>query len=159
MAYATPEQLVARFDARVIGQLVDDSGVEITSLAANNYVLEALDDASGQIRSAALVANKYTETNLDDLAADNDPFLVRLTCTLAYGFLRNRRGMGTENLPEVERAENWLAALRLGERIFNIQDNADAGNVHYSTISLAQRRETNLLADSYRFYPVRRRYS
>lgn len=160
MAYATPEQLVSRFDARVIGQLVDDSGAQIDTLGANAVVLEALEDASGQIRSAALVGNKYTASDLDTLADNNDSFLVRLTCHLAYGFLRNRRGVGTEPQPEiVEQAENWLALLRLGERILNVQANADAGNIQHSVISLATRQQSNLISDSYRFFPYRRRYS
>jgi len=159
VAYATPEDLVARFDSRVIGQLVSDDGTEVSTLGTNAIVQQALEDASGQIRSAALVGNKYTESELDTLAANNDAFLVRLTCALALGFLRARRNIGSEQPnPIVEQAENWLALLRLGERILNVQDNADAGNIQYSTISLAQRQETNLIADSYRFFPVRRRY-
>lgn len=158
MAYATPEQLIMRYDARVIGQLLDDSGVQIDNISANTVALEAMDDASGQIRSAALVANKYTEDDLNTLAANHDAFLVKLTCDLAYGFLKNRRAIDGEIPPQVKEANQWLAMLRFGERILNVQANADAGNVSHSTISLVERQQTNLLADSYRFFPVRRQY-
>lgn len=158
MAYATPEQLISRFDARVIGQLASDSGVSVTNVAADPTILDALDDASGQIRSAALVGNKYTEADLDTLAAANDSFLVRLTCLLAYGYLVSRRSVNAEMPADVTRAEEWLAALRFGERILNVQSNADAGNVSHSTISLVKRQEINLLADEPRFFPYRRRY-
>lgn len=159
MAYATPEQLLSRYDSRVVGQLVDDTGGEVTSLGTNSVVLDALEDASGQIRSAALVANKYSEATLNTLAADQDSFLVRLTCSLALGYLVNRRMMDTAQYPEVIRAEQWLAALRFGERIFNVQDNADAGNIANNVISLQTRNNVRLLADSYRFFPVRQRYN
>ena len=159
MAYATPEQLLSRYDSRVVGQLVDDTGGEVTSLGTNSVVLDALEDASGQIRSAALVANKYSESTLNTLAADQDSFLVRLTCSLALGYLVNRRMMDTAQYPEVVRAEQWLAALRFGERIFNVQDNADAGNIANNVISLQTRNNVRLLADSYRFFPIRQRYN
>ena len=163
MAYAAPEQLTARYDARVIRDLVSDNSdvqTSIDSLTSHPVVLDALEDASGQIRSAAMVANKYTDDELSALEQSQDPFLVRLTCTLAIGYLLNRRSMGRDPLPpNIEQAENWLAALRLGERIFNVQANADAGNMKSATLSIAQRTELGLVADQTRFFPARRQYS
>lgn len=159
MAYATPEQLAARFDARVIAEnTVDNDRTEIsTDLSSNLVVLEALEDASAQIRSAALVANNYTEDELSTLAESQDAFLVRLCCTLAVGYILNRRSMGKEPLPPtIEQAEQWLAMLRLGERIFNVADNSAAGTMRSSVLTSSQRTDLSLVADNYRFFPVRR---
>jgi len=157
MAYATVSQLVSRKDVRKLGQLVRDNNTQATAteLLSDQILSDALEDASAQIRSAALVAEKYQTGDLDQLAADSDAFLVRLTCDLAMGYLFSRRYM-TEELPaDVINAQQWLALLRLGERIFNVPANAKAGNVGLSFMTPFKRSVANLVADNGRFFVPR----
>ncbi len=155
--YATPGQMLARHDSRIIGQLLNDDGTVVSEADAENHplLIEALEDASGQIRSAAFVGKKYSAQNMEDLSRDNDPFLVRMTCGLALGFLYDRR-QSTDALPEVViKYEQWLATLRLGERIFPIEENKAAGNVTNGYITDKVRTNLALVGDKNRFFPSR----
>lgn len=133
MAYATAAQMCQKFDRREISQMCAESDTNIppaASIEGNAILLSALESASGQVRSAALIANKYTEADLETLAGNQDDFLVTLICRLAMGSLLIRRSVHREVPPVIQDAMNWLAALRLGEMIFNVQANRDKGNVH-----------------------------
>lgn len=156
--YANPDQMLARYDSRILGQLLQDDGTIVSEAdqADHPLLIEALEDASGQIRSAAMVGKKYTAANLEDLARSRDPFLVRMTCGLALGFLYARR-QSTDNPPdEVLRYEEWLATLRFGERIFPIEENKDAGNVTHGYITDVTRSNLQLVGDENRYFPARR---
>lgn len=156
MAYARPEDLLARYDAREVGDLLStsDRRIDAGEIATHPIMMAALEDASGQIRSAALVANKYTEADLDLLYEKNDSFLIWLTCTLAVGNLRDRRSVPSDYFAEqTTRAANWLAAMRLGERIFNVDANKDAGNPSVYSPRLAVQQRTGFLSTESRYFP------
>lgn len=157
MAYASAADLVNRYDARIIGDVIGDADQRVTeaNLASNAKVQAALEDATGQIKSAATVANKYTEDSLQTLADAQDPLLVRMTCDLAMGYLLNRRHLSTEPYEAVRRAEDWLALLRLGERVLNLQENKDAGNVNAGYITTLVRSTLQHAADEKRYFPER----
>lgn len=158
MAFATPENLISRYDVRKLGQLVRDDNTQATAaeLLSDSVLSDALEDATAQIRSAATINDKYTEDDLSDLAAGGDPFLIRLTCNLAMGYLLNRRTMGVEALPpEIEQANEWLAALRFGSRIFNIAKVRRFGNVQRRAMTADRWGETALVADKQRYFPGR----
>lgn len=136
MAYATTAQLCQQFDRRDIAGMCSETDTPVVpaTVESNPIALMALEQASARIRSAAMIAGKYSEADLETLASTQDAFLVDLTCQLAFGQLLNRRGVQREKLPPVvERAENWLAALRLGEAILNVADNIDKGNMQTHT--------------------------
>lgn len=157
MMYAKPSQMLARYDSRVVGGYLRDDGIQVSEEDILNDPLlnEALEDASGQIRSAAMVADKYTEADLQTLARDNDSFLVRLTCDLAIAFLVNRR-LSTQELPyAAQRAEEYLAMLRFGERIFNVAENKAAGNAGGGYITNTSRTLSQFISDANRFFPAR----
>jgi phage gp36-like protein len=156
--YATATDLTKRFDARVIGDLVNDQNTRVdpTSLATNANVLAALDDATSIINSAVLVANRY---DVDDLAAMKDidaALLIRLTCNLAYGLLVMRRGQSVEKLDPYQDALKMLDHLRAGDRVFNIAGNEDAGNVQGSFPSSSVYSSLQLIRDVSKVFPVRR---
>lgn len=162
MAYATATQLISRYDVRKIGQLVRDNNTQATAveLASDVVVVDAVEDASAQIRSAATINNKYTEDDLGELASNDDAFLVRLTCDLAMGYLMNRRGLGIDALPaQVMQAQEWLAALRLGERILNVARVRQYGNVQRRAMTNQDWQDTGLVADvpPNRYFPSRGR--
>lgn len=155
-SYVTPEQFLARRDVRAIQQLLRDTGVTtpLADVTTEPTFLAALDDASGEVRAACETANRYTANDLDALAASNDPFLINLVCDLAYGKLQRRRARPVtgDEYPEVEKAEQWLALLRLGERVLNIQSAKDAGNERGASISATTYANSGLAADTYRFF-------
>jgi len=160
LAYATAEQLLDRYDPREIGDLVseDENRVPERDLLNNSKLNRALEDASAQIRSAAFVAEKYSNVDLEGLAKAQDAFLVQITCDLAFGRLLTSRSLATEIVPDVERAQQWLALLRLGERIFPITANAQAGNATHGFITNQRRyEELRFIADvaSPRYFPLR----
>lgn len=118
MAYATPAQLLERFDLRVIGDLASDADVRVTAaqIPTNARVLAALEDASGAIRSAALARGAYSDGQLDAFALANDPLLVRLTCSMAMVYMAQARGRDTDEGIKIIRSDvrQHLNDLRSG---------------------------------------------
>jgi hypothetical protein len=161
-SYVTPEQFLARRDIRAVQNLLADgpaSGVvtpPVEAVPTHPVLIAALEDASGQVRAAAETANRYTAAELDQLSGENDPFLIRLVSDLAFGLLLDRRGrpVAPGDYPAVEKAEQWLALLRLGERVLNVQSAKDAGVEKGSFISAVTFANSGLAADQYAyFYP------
>ena len=155
--YASPSQMLERYDSRILGQLLEDDGTIVSAANAKNHprLIAALEDATGQIRSAATVGDKYTNEQLEQLSRDEDPFLVRMACGLALGFLYARR-QSTDQLPdEVIRFEEWLATLRFGERIFPIAEVKEAGNTTHGYIADNTRGYLQLVGDKSRYFRSR----
>ncbi len=160
MAYVTPEQFLDRYDLRDVGDLVSKDGERVTEsgLQNNSKLLRALEDASGQVRSACRVGNKYSIEDLETLAKDQDPFLVQIVCDLTLGRLMTSRSLTAEITPDVERAQQWVALLRLGERILEVPENTAAGLTTHGFISDFRRfQELRFAADvaSPRYFPFR----
>jgi len=129
VAYVTPEQFLDRYDPRDVGDLVSKGKIRVSekNLLNNSKLNRALEDASGIVRSAVLVGRKYTREELETLAKDQDPFLIEIVCDLTLGRLITGRSLTAELTPDVIQAREWVALLRLGERIFNVPENAAAG--------------------------------
>jgi phage gp36-like protein len=131
MPYATPADLIARYDARDVGQLCSDDKTAVsTQDLVNNYIcLTALNDASGDIDGALMVGNRYNAVDLATLTANSTYKLARVTCDLAMRYLIDRRpGWNPEKAKAIrELAEEHLERLRKGENTFNIQASMDAG--------------------------------
>lgn len=142
-AYATPAQLLARYDARRIGDLVADpapgsttSRVSPTALLTDVNLAAALGDAAGMIDSAILKGGRYTPQDLADLAAlssgaDNSyQLLIRVNCDLAYGLLIRRRGLKVEDsAPGYLEALQTLQRLSDGDLVFNLSAVIAAGRM------------------------------
>jgi phage gp36-like protein len=157
MAYATGTDLLARYDSRTIGDLVQDVGARVTSnLDTNTNLLAALEDGAGLINSAALVGNRFTEAQLLALTGTGKAFLVRLNCDLAFAFLRQRRGYDIEQFPLVKETFHYLDRLRLGERIFDVAEAKAAGNTTAAATSQQTILDQNLVRDNYRYFTQRR---
>jgi phage gp36-like protein len=129
MAYASPDDLVTRYDTRVIGALIDDAGVQVSDdqFATDPIVLEMLEDATGTINAHALMGGRYTVADLQGLTADAQAFLRRMCCDLAMGYLHERRGRDAGVVPGYTRALTMLKALKEGGVIFATQAAIDAG--------------------------------
>jgi phage gp36-like protein len=157
MAYATGSDLLARYDARTIGDLVQDAGTRITSsLDTNTNLLAALEDAAGLINSSALVGNRFSEAQLKAITGTGKAFLVRLNCDLAFAFLRQRRGYDIEQFPLVKESFGLLDRLRLGERIFDCDEAKEAGLASYQATQKQTILDQNLVRDNYRYFTQRR---
>lgn len=128
-SYCTPAIFLEYYDARQVGDLVGDAGTRVSSasLLTDTNVQNALNWASGEIEAACLVADKYSVADLQALTGMSLARLQGLCADLAIWKLMQRR------LPQVQITEGYRAAqetlerLRLGERIFGLQEQADAG--------------------------------
>lgn len=119
MSFCTIAQFFARYDRRVIAQLSND----VNSVAQLDTNIQAcLDDATSDIKTAALVGKIYSATDLTTLVSSGDTQLVRLNADIALGYIYNRRAMGVPaNLKDVvDRANDQLNALKRGERVLNV---------------------------------------
>lgn len=160
MAYATPADLIKRYDVRTIGDLAGDTGERVLAddVATDANVLELLDDASGEIDAALLVGGMYSPADLTGLAGANAKKLVRLTCDIATLYLFERRPAYDPDRTEVlrERYKQSLTDLRKGENVFNISDNIAAGKPSIDGPTTADYDRLNLLPDRVRNYYPRR---
>lgn len=164
-AYATPAQLLQRYDARVVGDLVSDSGIKVNrqDLLDHPILLALLLDASGEIDAAVLQAKRYTSAQLSALTGNSLNHLIRITCTIAFGLLWERRPWSDEDDSGREeaqkRARKALEDLRKGVTIFDTEDAKDAGLPNSYEPPIQRIRALNLTVDEARghFYPSRRR--
>lgn len=163
MAYATPAQMLQRFDARVVGDLVSDNGIAAgpAELLSNANLQAALDDASGEIEAALLQGQRYTTADLSALTANSAKYLVRLTCKIAFGLLWERRPWaddGDQREQAIDQARKAVDQLRRGEHVFDVAAVKDAGLPAVRTPSVSTIESLNLGVDAARghYYPQRR---
>lgn len=159
MSYASVSDLLKRYDARVIGDLVNDSGTRQTSiqLLLDDNVQASLDDAAGMINSAVFNAERYDVVALNNLTGVDQAFLIRLNCDLAFGLLSMRRGTQEKALPMYEMALDTLERLRTGDRVFNSLPELQAGNVTSEFVSVDNLTRIDLARDeARRYFPIRR---
>jgi len=164
-SYATPAQLISRFDVRTLGQLASDNGLQVSpqDLATNTKILDALADASGEIDASILQAKRYTTDDLAGLTGNSANHLVRITCVIAFGFLWERRPYADDDDENgrgkaEKRARAALESLRKGQTIFDVEDAKNAGLPETKTPSVTTVIRTNLAVDDARghYYPERR---
>lgn len=165
MAYATPADLLARFDARTVGDLAYDDDVQRTptELATSPNLLAAIDDAAGEVGAALFQSGRYTAAQIDGLTGSAASYLKRIVCTIAMRHLFDRRpSLESAARDEVtDQARRMLEKLRRGENIFNLtpEDPSDDANTPAAVIDTPSAvRAQNLIVDACRgrFYPERR---
>lgn len=158
--FATGQDLITYYDARVIGDLLSDAGVRVSEaqIPSNPKVLAMLARATGEIKAALTANRRYTEDELEDLAAANDEFLKGLCVELAYGYLIQRRGTDDEIPPQVNQAKLTILGIRQGEIVLDSDEHREAGLTQSSYLTLSKRSEVNMVADRRRFFPARDRY-
>lgn len=162
MAYATAAQFLDRYDARDVGDLVSDEGLQVSPIDLPGHVRLAavLNDASGDIEAALLVGNRYTPDQLSGLTGNSASHLQRVTCEIAMAYLLGRRpSINSERIEAQEKLrELHLDRLRRGENVFNLDDQRNAGVAAIDgPTTLDYSRELNLIRDRTRHYfPARR---
>lgn len=138
--YAQPADLLARHDARLIGDLAQDTDTRQTptQLLTDPNVIAALTDASGTIESACFVGERYSSSDLSSLPANSNGLLMRLTCDIAFAYLFQRRGYNyMDKMPALKYSFDLLDRLRLGERVFDVGEVEEKGNATSDLIQLA----------------------
>lgn len=122
--YASPDDMMLRYDVRRLGQLCTDNDTQLTTeqLVQSAILQEAITDASGLVESAVMVGGRYSVTDLLTLNDNPKRFLARLVCDLTYGFLVSRRGFNSNDIgslaPGYANALKLLDELRAGTWIF-----------------------------------------
>lgn len=167
MAYATPDDMVLRFDANTIGDLVSDTGVAATDLTTNATVLAALEAASGRVDAAALVSQNYSTAELAALTGNSLALLKDIVCDLAMIRLLKRRPEKITNealAAASKEAEDYLDRLRRGDRLFDVAAHETAGvisvegptTLEFENLNLITARTKNYFADYRSRWPLDR---
>ena len=124
MAYATPQDLLIRYDERRVADLVSDTGTRSAAPLTSPVVAAVLEDAAGILDSACRVGGRYSLTDLANMSGSGHSLLVRLSCDIAYSLLVARRGYSTTDMkvmaPQMDWANKMLDDLRKGDRVLDI---------------------------------------
>lgn len=163
MSYASVQNLIARYDARTVGQLVSDNNIAVPpiELAWNSVAQAALDDASGEIEAALLRGERYSAADLAALTGNSAKHLIRICCDIAFWNLWDRRPWQRQDPGRDDarkRSQDHLDRLAKGENVFNIAAVLDAGLPESTGPSAVELSNLNLIAYRARghFYPVAR---
>lgn len=157
-SYCSPAQCLTFHDARQIGDLCSDTGTRLspTDLLTDGNLAAALSAASGEVEAACLVGGKYTPTDLQALTGVSAVFLQRLVSDIAMWFLLTRRDSAAKITELYRSTQEKLHRLRLGEMIFGLLDQANAGLPKDQFVSQADIDQLNLNTTiARRFFGVR----
>jgi len=164
-AFATPADMMNRYDVRTLGDICGDEDVPISrdKLPTNPKLTTALASASGRILAAALRAGRYTETDLQNLTGESKAYLADLTCRYAFWLLWQRKPYADEQQrKEIKEAANEaLEEIRNGDECFNVAAVIEAGHPTVETVTRMEiERDWDLVVDQARgrHYPRRRSY-
>lgn len=162
-AYAAISDLIARHDARLIGELISDTDDPASSaeVAVSTVLTALLTDASGQVESAMLCGDRYRPADLEGLTGNSLGLLKKITCIITMAALFDRRP-GTHIEQEKyynERAQQYLEYLRTGKNLFLLTDdttNLDAAKPSTEGPSVVEYENLNLLPEQMvRHFPSR----
>jgi hypothetical protein len=135
LPYCSVAYFFVRVDWRTVSDYVGDEGQRGTKLDAltpgtpqYQVIYTLLQEASGEVEAACLKGERYSAADLGILTGNSQQLLAGLVADLCLGKVLDRRPDLTEEVPyRVRRAGDVLEALSGGERIFALQEVADAG--------------------------------
>ncbi len=159
-SYATPSDLMLRYDSNLLGMLVNDNSQKIAPSAILNdpATQAALDDATGIINSALYVAYKYTASQIAGVTSESASLLKRLCCDLAVVMLCQRRGFDySDKYPLLNLTLDIIERLRSGERVLDLAANESAGNTKNCNVTVVQQERAGLVVTNFRIFPMRSR--
>lgn len=158
MAYATPADLVTRFDRNILADLAGDDGTPGDPLTSPR-VARALEGASGEVNAAARMGGRYTAEELTALTGDDAEFLKDVTCQLA---LLRLVGTRIQTIGEIahktlrESADKVLDDLRAGRLVFGTPAAERSQTPRVDGPTVLDYERLNLLPDRVRnYYPSR----
>ncbi len=118
-------------------------------------LLEILLGASGELESACLIGDRYSPTDLGALTGSGLQRLTKLVADLAFWTLAQRRQPSSadpEKVPGAKQALAELDRLRNGERIFGLQESANAGLPDVSEPEPTRNLGSPVVSQSSRFF-------
>jgi len=128
--YATPAEMLQRYDSRLLGDLVSDTGAAISAagLLTDTNLAASLADASSAIDVAVSVGNRYTPAQMADLSTTAASFVRRLTCDLALIYIKRRRGRFDveKDAALLKEVNDTLKSLRDGDNLLLLDGETDA---------------------------------
>lgn len=154
--FASVEDMLRRYDRRIIARLVSDTGspVDENSLGDNAVLLSLLKEASAIVESYAYKGMRYTRDDLVAIYQSNTvsrELLVGLVCALTMHLLWRRRGD-----PAVNTTSDWeivngmLRQLERGDNVFAFE------GIMHSGIALELATESEIMHSSPRMIALRR---
>lgn len=162
IAYATPADIREAHDFRQGGDFVNDDGTRMTDSAAFDAlpkVNRCLMIASGMVEASCLRGNRYTVQDLQGLQGASKYLLIDIVVELAWWKLTGRRLSGKPMPPEALYAFSMLESLEKGEKIFGLQEQANAGNPSNGFMTSEDWKTLNLASDqARRFFGRRSKY-
>ena len=156
MSYATPANLLSRYDYRTVGELIVDDNTQPTyaEVLASSVVADFLESASGEVEKEVMVGNRYTTDELNSLTDNSKAFLANLVCDIAFYRISQRRPVGDKEFPLYEEAKEVLEMIRRGNAVFNIEANKEAGNVEYAPYNVQVIASQNLISQNTQYFPT-----
>ena len=158
--YADGDDMVTRFDVRLLGDLVTDDNTRIAAAAvpADANLGVAITDATERINSALRQANRYTTDDLAQLVTDGDAQLKRICCALAMEHLYQRRGSAIPDGFQVaiDDAKDVLEQIRLGNNVLQVDGAIQSGLPNTNFIQPAERTNLGRAGDAAIFPPDER---
>lgn len=130
MSYADPSDLACRFDEQTLKDIASDTGEPVADITGDTNILAALEDASGEVDAALQVAKTYSAADLAALTGNSLGLLKRIVCEKAMVFLLARRPekFASDFFEAMyKRSEDYLERIRSGTRVFDVDNNKDAG--------------------------------
>jgi hypothetical protein len=130
-AYCSNSEFLKRYDSRTVGELLSDTGevIDPVTLASDTTLTALLQQASGMVEAAAFEGRRYDSDDLEALDGNSVALLRGLVADLGMWLLWNRRpDRGSVIPPQVTASMEMLDQLRMGKRIFSLQEQADAGS-------------------------------
>ena len=150
MSLSTPADFKLRYDARILGDLVNDTGSQIspTGLDTDTVLQQMLDDAYGEMVASLLVGARYSEADLASLTGASLNYAKRIECDLALYELFKRRvyskaSPATDAI--IERAVNHIKNLSNGAEVFSLPTTAAASKVVVTGPTTTQLRNLNTI--------------
>lgn len=165
-AFADYSDMIARYDARNLGNMCSDDGnrIEESELSSNSKMTAALDTATGWVKSAVQQGYRYKDEQLAALTGEGLSLLKDITCQVAYWVLMRRKPYQKEDdIRRVykEEADDLLEKLRTGLYVLDVATAQDAGLPEADGVTRIEiQNNWNLVADRARgrYYPGRRTY-
>lgn len=158
--YATPANMVDRWDESLLRDLCSDGSNPVVDLSTDAKMLAALNSTAGMIEAAAFNSANYSTEEFAALETEDGhgwALLVDLNCCLAMGRLMRRRpGRVADETVKglIEEAEGYLDKLRNGTRIFPIAAHEQKGAPTIGGPSALDYERMNLITSRTRnFYP------
>jgi hypothetical protein len=137
-SFCSPQELFDFADPRQIATLLrDDDTINLQTEAEmliNPKLLKLLKSGSGELESACLPRGQYSVADLEAIASSGTnaaTYLKRVAagCTIlaAFGRRHSASGAKPEDYLAVAHAREALERLRVGEHVFGLAQNIDAG--------------------------------